>query len=148
MLSRQHPLILLWPIARSCILLLLPIVVSCLVAQGIFLSIITIVCIPAALFLLWRAYHHWDNTMFLLTEQRLMLAQQHHLFDRQLVECNLYNIQQVQHRVTGFLATLFGFGSISIYTAGMQQPIQLLNIPEVFEVEQQVQSLITSINQS
>jgi uncharacterized membrane protein YdbT with pleckstrin-like domain len=86
--------------------------------------------------MLYMAWYSWNNTMLLVTNERLVFLEQKGLFQRELVECDLDSIQQVSHHVHGILHTVMGYGNISIYTGGSQQPILIQHMPDPYGLQQ------------
>ncbi len=139
MLSRQHPLVLLLPLLRSVGLLLLFIFLFALQVPNWLLGVSAPVLLVLAGVSSWRAHHHWDNTVVILTNKRLMITEQHTMLHRSMSECSLLSIQQVGHDVRGLLGSMFGYGTIEITTAGSKEPLHVPNVPKVYEVEQEIQ---------
>jgi len=139
LVCRQHPFVLLHPMLVSTALFLVPFVIDIFFSTGLVLSVSIVVFFIAALVHGFLAWYAWQNSMFLLTTERVVYLEQRHLLHREFIECGLANIQQVSHEVKGLLHTLLGYGSISISSGGSQQPVVMRNLPDPYELQQEIQ---------
>jgi hypothetical protein len=56
--------------------------------------------------------------VWILTNQRIVMIEQHKFFRREVLNIILENVQDVRSDVHGFFETLFGFGTIDVDSAG------------------------------
>jgi uncharacterized membrane protein YdbT with pleckstrin-like domain len=138
LVTRKHPFVLLRPFLISALILLIPIAVLTLFPVGLIPSLSIIVCIIVALLHAALAWHAWSNTTFLLTTERVVFLDRRSFFNRELVEAPLSGIRKVAHEVKGLLPTIFGYGNIAIYTSGSQEPIVIMEMPEPYEMQQEI----------
>lgn len=138
LVTHKHPFVLLKPLLISAFILLIPVAVVSLIPVGLIPSISIAVCIIVAILHGVLAWHAWTNTTFLLTNERIVFLERRSLFNRELVESNLKSIQKVAHEVKGLGQTLFGYGNIAIYTSGSQVPIVILEMPDPYEIQQEI----------
>lgn len=126
--SRKHWILFLGEAAPAFIAAILPFLAagflagSGLVHASIFDSAAWVVF--ASLWLLgatmWLSTI-WTNyilDMLIVTTRRVMYVQQHSLFHREVITLHLENEQNVTVETRGIFATLFGFGTLRIETAG------------------------------
>lgn len=66
-------------------------------------------------FLLWTEYY---LDVWVLTDKKIISADQKTLFNRNMSTLELEKIQDVSIEVNGFIATILGFGTIRVQTAG------------------------------
>jgi len=93
------------------------------------------------LVLLWywiRAWVGWYYTVYVLTNQRILIVTQKGFFSREVNDLTLNNIQNVNYKVEGFQAALFGFGTVTIETLSGGKPIKLRYIHGPAEFAQSV----------
>jgi hypothetical protein len=119
---RQHPLVM----RKALILGLLLIVVGVLPldfpqvysAPGLASWFTKVALIVPVLVLLGWAYRWvgWYYTVYIVTDRRIIAIKQKGLFDRQVDEWQLDVISNVNYRVGGFQAVLFGYGTITART--------------------------------
>lgn len=138
LLSKKHPFVLFHPFLISTLVLLIPVAMASLISVGIILSVTVVVCIVFALIHATLAWFAWRNTTFLLTTERVVFLEQRGLVHREFVESMLANIQQVAHEVKGVRQTLFRYGNIALYTSGSQQPIIIRDMPDPYELQQEI----------
>jgi uncharacterized membrane protein YdbT with pleckstrin-like domain len=63
-------------------------------------------------------FHNYYLSLQIVTNQRIVDIDQKGLFNREVNELPLANIQDVSHKLNGFLGTIFNFGNVIIQTAG------------------------------
>lgn len=139
LVSRQHPFILLHPFLISLAFLLIPFALHVFFYIATWLVVVWIICVIAALIHGGLAWYGWWNSVVLLTSERVVMLHQKGLVHREFSECNLANIQQVSHEIHGWVHTIFGYGTISIFTGGSQKPFELPNLPDPYVIQQEIQ---------
>lgn len=83
----------------------------------------------------------WANTVYLLTDHRIICVYQMGLFNRVVSESTLGNILFISHKIKGPLATLLNVGSIHIRASGVtEEEIILEGISDPYTVQQQIAS--------
>jgi len=92
-------------------------------------------------FLIWL---EWYLDIWVLTDQRVISIDQRHLFDRQVLSCNMDKIQSVTTTAAGTLPTFFHYGNVEIKTAGETSNLTFGQIP----LPQQIQDKILQAHQS
>lgn len=83
-------------------------------------------------FIVWTNYY---LDVWIITNERLVDAEQHRLFSREIAECPLYRIQDVIVEVHGLLPTLLRFGDIHVQTAGAQQEFTMRHVPHPHRIK-------------
>jgi uncharacterized membrane protein YdbT with pleckstrin-like domain len=139
LMTRQHPSVLFKPMFQSVAILLIPALLYVIVDAGVVLSAVIIICLILALLRGFFAWFSWQNSLILLTDQRIIFLEQRGLLSREFAECGLESIQQVSHRVRGITNTVFGFGNIGITTGGSQGPFVLPNVPSPYDIQSEIQ---------
>lgn len=79
--------------------------------------------------------------MLIVTNDRLMSVRQQGLFSRTISELDLYKIQDITSEVHGAFATLFGYGTLTIQTAGAHEEFVIQNIPHPEQLRQAIMDL-------
>jgi hypothetical protein len=136
--TKQHPLVLVHPFLIAAGFWLIPFVLNVFLVLNGPLAFVVPVCLLLGAAKGYLAWNSWYNSVFLLTNERIVLLQQKSLVHREFAECGLHTIQQVSHEVRGLLHTLFGFGAIAVYTGGSQAPFTIPNVPDPYEVQQEI----------
>jgi len=142
--TRQHPFVLLHPFLWVALIMLLPLVVYIFTGSNTVLGLVLLGCLILAC---WRgilAWYSWNNSIFLITTHRVVLLEQRGLLHREFSESGLSTIQQVSHEIKGLLHTVFGYGGIVIYTGNSQAPFSIPNIPDPYEIQQEIQRAATA----
>ena len=139
---RQHPFVLLHPFLLATGVFLLPLLVDVFLATGPVLSVSIVLCLVLGLVIGALAWHSWTNTVFLLTNERVVIVEQKGPLRRELAEIGLANIHQVSHEVKGLWGTMMGYGTISLYSGGAQQPLLVPHMPDPYELQQEIQAAV------
>lgn len=134
--GNQHPFTLLKPslIFLAVLLMVIFILFYWRLGQSIGLLMAIIVVLPVAIWL-GRLYFCWLCSRYILTNKRVVYIQQKGFFARAEAQAQLARVQDVILEVSGFWATLFGFGNIKIQTAGTEKVLELplMNHPREFQ---------------
>ena len=88
-----------------------------------------------------RTFLVWLLNVFILTNQRLVDIDQRKLFDRQVAECPLENIQDIRYNKKGLYATLLNFGTVVIDSASPQGHIELVDVPNPEDVKEMIMNV-------
>lgn len=89
-----------------------------------FLYLLWLLILWVSVFVLWTNYY---LDVWIVSDKRLIDIDQKALFRREITTTRLEKIQDVTVYVDGLLATLFGFGVLTIHTAGDNPDIVIRN---------------------
>ena len=89
------------------------------------------------LFVVWS---DWFNTLYLVTNQRVIVTRQHNLWQRQVREVPLAKIQEVRHDQKGLLKIALHVGDVIVRTAAAE--LLLHDVTDPYDIEQQIGALI------
>jgi len=102
-------------------------------------SIALFVLLPIILYIAFRSWFLWTNSVYVLTNDRLLAVQQQGWFSRNVKEVALEMIMTVSHDVRGPVATVFNFGEIIIQASGASEKDMTLEyIYDPYEVQQRI----------
>jgi len=87
------------------------------------------------MFIGWVDYY---LDIWMVTNERIVEIKQNALFNRQISELDLEDIEDVSAKVVGFLGTLLGYGTIFVQTAATTEMFEFLRIPKPYEVQKVV----------
>ncbi|MBU0531152.1 PH domain-containing protein [Patescibacteria group bacterium] len=93
------------------------------IGVGIFVLLVL-----SCLFFAGRSWFAWQRTIFVVTDRRLVDIEQRGLFDRTISELFYSHIDDVTWRKKGVVATLLGYGTVLIRTAGSAADIEVLRV--------------------
>lgn len=106
-----------------------------LLTYGFFIALIW------SLYIFIICFYTWTNTIYLVTNQRIISVEQKSWFSRVISEAILENILFISHKVEGPLQTMLNFGSIHIRTSGViEEEIVFRNINNPYDVQQEIVS--------
>lgn len=146
---KQHPVVFIFPLKKLWFwgLWILEIIFVFLSyfftwqLLNIVISYYFYLALVVTIYLFITAWYCWANTIYLLTNERIIVVEQKGWFSRVISESTLVNILFISHKVEGPLQTLLNFGSIHIRSAGaVEEEIVLANISDPYEVQQEIVS--------
>lgn len=151
---RSHPLAFL-PFASIC--LIMDIVSGILVAGSlairndlggltfnIALAASGIFCLFAIVFSV-IAFIDFYFDVQIVTDRRIIDVNQNRLFDRQLSELNLEDVEDVSIQISGALPTLFNYGDVVIQTAGERMNFHFQKVPRPREIASIISDLAEQV---
>lgn len=135
---KRHP----WVLASAGFISIGLIVVVVLSILFFGLSHITAFVITAlVIFFLVFGFYQWfvyNNYLYILTNQRIIIIEQTGLLGRKITEAELEKIQNITVEVKGAMGTLLNFGNISLRTAGVDPAMVMINVENPYEVQQKI----------
>lgn len=138
LLVRQHPVYLAETLFVDILILLVPWIFFVFVAFGTVFWYVFVLSLVVAGLRFGLAWYKWYNTVMLLSNERVIALKQRGLAHREISECTLDGIQQINHKVKGILGTIFGYGDMEIVLSGSQHPFIIHNVPDPYEIQQEV----------
>lgn len=141
-ICRRHPFVLLRPMLAAVLVVLVPLLVDVFVPTGVVLAVAVLACLVVGISVGLVGWYSWNNSLFLLTNERVVLLVQKGLLAREFIEVGLANIQQVSHGVKGLWATLMGYGTLTLSSGGSQQPLLIRDMPDPYELQQEIQAAV------
>jgi len=127
LLIHQHPLTFTKESAILIASILILVIIFYLQSGlgGIF-SYVFILLLLINGYLMLRRYIIWRNSVYVITDKRLIAVEQNCFFRRITIEANLDKVQNVAHEINGFWQTIFNFGNVIIQTGGYSKKNMLL----------------------
>lgn len=119
-------------VAFGLILFILPSVLSGEVQQQAqhWVSVISLVAVFLTGLLLLVATYVYRNNQWVVTDDSIQQIQQLGLFKRQTSELSMANIEDITAEQSGILATVFGFGTLKVETAGERSNFHFQYCPQ------------------
>ncbi len=99
-----------------------------------------VVLIVASLWVI-RSIYLWQNNILLITTSRVIDLDQRGFFERRAIEASFDKIQDIRYVVRGVWSTMFRFGTISLFTAGKSEPLDLDFVAQPADVQRQLADL-------
>lgn len=143
LLVRNHPFIFVWPGLKAIFFILLGIATLLYINSSASGFVLVIMLIIAA-GILSRVIYDFISSVFVVTSERVICVDQNGFFDRKITETEKEKIQDVASKTKGMFKIMFKFGDLVIRTAGASkgEEIVVRNIPNPYEVQQKIASLI------
>lgn len=135
---KRHP----WVLSRAgffgiCLVVVL-IIAYLIFGASLTTSLLLVVLIIFALFYTFYNWFLFNNFLYILTNQRLIIIEQRGLFSRRINETELDKIQNINVEVKGIIKTLLNFGNIKITTAGVDPVVVLENVENPYQIQQRI----------
>ena len=131
-----------WVFAKTGLYILLSanlmVFVFILIGAGGFFSYILLIFVLGAGLLVGLKWYLWSNSIYLLTNQRIIWMNQESLFHRVIAEIDLDLVQDISSEVKGPIQVFLNFGTIHIKTGTTEAGLDLLNITDPYDVEQEI----------
>jgi len=117
-LAHQHP----WVWAKTAFWLVILAVIAFLAflvwhVNAISLIILGIVLVLAAIIIFFKAFTY-QNTFFILTNERIIYIKQLSIFGRRVQETGLSESCNFSYELNGFIKNIFNYGDLRINTQG------------------------------
>ncbi len=78
------------------------------------------------------------NTIYILTDERVLAINQSKFLVRKINEVPIKNIQNVSHTRKGLFEMLMNFGDVEIQTAGSSVAMEIKTVPHPYLVQQKI----------
>lgn len=118
-----------------------------LIQKGTMGRIALISSFLVGIFILVRALFVRHFNCLMITDQRIIHVRQKGFFDRLVAEIELVKINDISHRIKGFLGTLLGYGEIQIQSADINnQPVSKIEFGQI-KHPARIQELILVLKQ-
>lgn len=88
-----------------------------------------------AFFIMLPSWISWHYSVYIVTDQRLIQITQKGLFSRSMVALGLDQVQMVNYEISGFIETVFGFGTMVLQTFVGSLTIHDVNQPAKIQKE-------------
>lgn len=138
-LLHQHPYVLVRTGLLVVGLGLAIAVVYFWVGISLLLSIIILALVPVIIYLAVTVWYRWVNTMYVLTDHRIIAVYQRGWFLRNVAETELENIVSVEHKIEGFAKSILDYGELNIHSSGAAETeILLENVYDPYGVQQKI----------
>ncbi len=105
--------------------------------SGIFSYLLAIFVIMVGILIVYKWYL-WSNSIYILTNQRIIEIKQDKLFHRLIIEMELAMIQDISTEQKGAVQTFLNFGSIHIKTASSNAGMEMTDVTDPYETQQQI----------
>lgn len=135
---RRHPIVFFWPLFQSTIALAFIILALIFWGLGNIFYVVTTVLILIIFSLIFKISFIYSNSFCLVTNQRVINVDQRGFFNRVITETDYAKIQEVTNSTAGMIGTTFNIGEINILTAGKDSQLTIKNIPDPYNIQQEI----------
>jgi uncharacterized membrane protein YdbT with pleckstrin-like domain len=140
---RQFPIVLRKPLIFGLFILLLA-EIPWAIAYGTSANWLNIsyiwmaICIVLLLIYWLRCWVGWHYSVYILTNQRIMVVKQNGFFTREVMDLALHNIQNVNYSIKGLQGAMFGYGKLDIDTLSGSGSLQLEYVHKPAKLQKQI----------
>ena len=151
--TRQFPIVLRRPLIFGLLIVLLGITpwtfAYGLGASWLPIAIIWLLVCAAFLFIYWvRSWVGWHYSVYVLTNQRVMIVKQSGFFSREVADLALHNIQNVNYAIKGIQGAMFGFGTLRIDTLSGSGALRLKYVYKPARLQKQIMDAVHNSTKS
>ena len=132
LLIRMHPVTQVPWVLNSLGLVLILIIINVLMPalftmqQVLFFNIFSIAVIFAYI---WLNFLRWYFEVGIVTNERIVDIDFKSILYKEVSITNVDNIEEISSRSGGYIGALFNFGDVHIKTAGANEDIEFMNVP-------------------
>lgn len=150
---RQFPIILRRPLLFGLVIVLFAIIPWSIGygtdARWVDISYVWMIACLVLLFAYWlRSWVGWHYSVYILTDQRLMVVKQNGFFTRKVADLALHNIQNVNYSIKGLQGALFGFGELDVETLSGGGSMRLEYIYKPARLQKQIMTEVHRVAKS
>lgn len=86
-----------------------------------------------------KNYYVWQNSIFVLTNERIIIVDQNGWFNRNVSEANLENILFINHNIKGFIRSMMNFGDLNIRASGVaEDELIFYDVSDPYNIQQAI----------
>lgn len=143
MLVVHGSLIPLWSkIAVAFVWLVLPFfLLFPLFQMHLFGVVLFFLLLVSALLYAYRTFRIWHDSVFVVSDRRLVDVDRRGLFSRVVSEASLLEVEDVSYVVQGFWATIFRYGTVNVRVKGNNVELQVFNVRRPAKVHDLINDL-------
>lgn len=140
---KNHVFVLFWPGLKAIFFIAIG-AAAFIFWSNQFSGIILIIFLLVAFGIFSRSYYTYSQSVFLVTNQRVLNVEQKGFWKRKITETEIDKIQDVSSSVSGLFKIMLKFGNLVIRTAGASEgtEIRVKNISSPYEVQQEIAKLL------
>ena len=90
----------------------------------------------------YNAFIDYYLDVWIVTNKRIIGIEQNGLFNREVYEQNIENIQEVSGNQKGYLQTFFNYGDVLIQTASDKPLASFEKVPFPFQISQKINKIM------
>lgn len=91
------------------------------------------------------AWFTWWNTMYLLTDQRVIVITQRGLWSRRIEDYSLDKIQSVASDTDGPAGTVLNFGTVTLAIMGIKEPVAMPAVEDPYAIQEKILSAMKKL---
>lgn len=133
---RKHWITFSYPALKIFGVLIIPFIFTKFFLSSLYGAIFYAIWLLAGFLYGTYLFLDWYLDSFIITNLRIIDIDQDGLFKRTVSETEFSKIQDVSYSVTGFIATIFKFGTCRVQTAASEHKIGMENISNPQEVQE------------
>lgn len=107
-----------------------------------WINLIVIVFTMVSLLVLFIFWLNNELDMYVVTNKRIIWIDQISFLDRQVSECSLKDVQEVNSKTKGFFANILNYGSLTIQTAWNASTFHMHIVPDPLQAARQVLNIV------
>ncbi|MDD3646389.1 MAG: hypothetical protein PHH06_03195 [Candidatus Gracilibacteria bacterium] len=107
-----------------------------------WVNLTVIIYTMVAILLLFILWLNSELDMYIVTNKRIIGVDQISFLDRQVSECSLKDVQEVNSNTKGLFANLLNYGSLTIQTAGNASNFHMSIVPDPLKCARQILNIV------
>ncbi len=110
----------------------------------LFGAILFLILLVSALLYAYRTFLVWHDSIFVVSDRRIVDVDRRGLWRRVVSEANLLEIEDVSYVIQGFWATIFRYGTVNVRVKGNNVELQIFNVRRPAKVHDLINDLRSS----
>jgi len=139
LMVKNHPFVLFSP-GLKCVVCIALGLGAILYLDSKYAGLLLVLLILIGLALAANSFYNFFQSVFLVTNERLIYVNQRGFWHRKIIETEIGKVQDVASETQGLFKIILHFGNLIIRTAGASkgEEIVVKNIPNPYEVQKRI----------
>ena len=134
----RHPIVFFWPLLQATLALAVAIIIQIFFGFGTAFYTVAVLAAFFIFAVLFKIFFIFNNSFCLITSQRVISVDQKGFFNRIITETEFSKIQDVSNSTAGMIGTTLNVGQVIIQTAGKENKLIIKQIPDPYQIQQEI----------
>ena len=145
MVIRRHWIVfvILW--IHAFVWLLINIILYSLFWFSLWVNIFSLIYLMAFLVYMYIEWINHELDMYVITNSRIIWIEQVWFLNREVSQCALSDVQEVNSKTKGFFANMFNYWSLTIQTAWNASNFHMDYVPDPLQTSRKVLNLVEDL---
>jgi len=142
MVIRRHWIVFVMLWFHALLGLIINIILYILFGNQLWVNIITIIYLSAFLVFMYIEWINHELDMYVITNSRIIWIEQIGFLNREVSQCSLADVQEVNSKTKWFLANMLNYWSLTIQTAWNSSNFHMNYVPDSLQTARKVLNIV------